>query len=120
MAIFFLLWSGCIVRAPASNPGSAIEVRYRLRTLRVGNGSGVVTATYRNILARSLFSRCQMVPSDSQMFDLRVKRCGTLRTVVGSIARLFLERAATGRYLRPVRFEGRLRWLDFPDAVSCD
>ncbi|HWN69204.1 MAG TPA: hypothetical protein VNM90_16305 [Haliangium sp.] len=54
------------------------------------------------------------------MFDILIKRCGVVRAVLRSSARLLLERAATPAYLRPVRLDGRLLWLDLPGRRPCD
>jgi hypothetical protein len=117
------LWTGCLLQTPATRQGSALEVMYRL-----GRGSGralspapaVTTSAYRDVLSKSIYSRCRMVPTDSEMFDILLKRCGVVRAVLRSSARLFLERAATPAYLRPVRIEGHLRWLDLPGRQPCD
>jgi hypothetical protein len=118
------LANGCLLRAPATPPGSALEVMYRQRrgTERspLPAAPAVTTSAYRDILAKSIFSRCRMVPSDSEMFDILLKRCGVVRSVMRSSARLLLERAATPAYLRPVRLEGHLRWLDLPGRNVCD
>jgi hypothetical protein len=118
------LWTGCLLRAPDTPHGSALEVMYRQRRgsdRRASPSSpAITTSAYRDVLAKSIFSRCQMVPSDSEMFDILLKRCGVVRAVLRSSARLFLERAATPAYLRPVRLEGRLQWLDLPGRRPCD
>lgn len=122
------LGAGCLLRAPDTPPGSALEVMYRQRRAgdRAGDRPGslsspaVTTSAYRDVLAKSIFSRCRMVPSDSAMFDVLLKRCGVVRAVLRSSARLLLERAATPAYLRPVRLHGRLQWLDPPGRQPCD
>jgi putative component of membrane protein insertase Oxa1/YidC/SpoIIIJ protein YidD len=119
-----VVWAGCLLRAPDTPPGSALEVMYRQR--REGDRAAslsspaVTTSAYRDVLAKSIFSRCRMVPSDSEMFDVLMKRCGVVRAVLRSSARLLLERAATPAYLRPVRLHGRLQWLDPPGRQPCD
>ena len=80
--------------------------------------SQVATEVYRGLLGKSLYSQCEMLPSDSQMFEARAKKCGALRSAVLAISRLFLERAATPKYLVPVQWGGRLRWVDLP-ADTC-
>jgi hypothetical protein len=122
------LWAGCLLQTPNTKQGSALEVMYRLgrvsgrastslaapSSTSLAAGPAVTTSAYRDVLAKSIFSRCRMVPSDSEMFDILLKRCGVVRAVLRSSARLLLERAATPAYLRPVRLGGRLHWLDLP------
>jgi hypothetical protein len=98
-------------------PGSALEARWRMR--RDGGRRVVATAVYRDLLSMSLFARCKMVPTDSEMFDHRARRCGGLSAAVLGISRLFLEASATPRFLRPLRLDGRLRWWDVPDLDPC-
>ena len=122
------LWTGCLLQTPNTKQGSALEVMYRLGRVsgRASSlapspgGPAVTTSAYRDVLAKSIFSRCRMVPSDSEMFDILLRRCGVVRAVLRSSARLLLERAATPAYLRPVRLGGRLHWLDLPGRQPCD
>jgi hypothetical protein len=112
----------CLVLACTSGrelarPGSALEARWQLgrdRERRV-----VATSIYRDLLSRSLFARCRMVPTDSHYFDARARRCGGLSAAIDGAARLYLESAATPRFLRPLRLDGRLRWLDLP-GLACE
>jgi hypothetical protein len=130
------LLAGCLLQTPNTRQGSALEVMYRLGRVSgrasastslgapspasSGSGPAVTTSAYRDVLAKSIFSRCRMVPSDSEMFDILLKRCGVVRAVLRSSARLLLERAATPAYLRPVRLGGRLHWIDLPGRRPCD
>ena len=76
----------------------------------------VPTGVYRGLVARSLYSRCQMFPSDSELFDRRARMCGATSAAVLGVARLFLEVEASPDVL-PVTFaDRRLRWLDLPPA----
>ena len=79
----------------------------------------MATVVYQDLLSRSLFARCRMMPTDSQLFDHRARRCGGLSAVVLGISRLFLEASATPRFLRPLTLDGRLRWLDLPRRDEC-
>lgn len=107
----------CASGREVARPGSALEARWRLR--QHGGPRVVVTAVYRDLLSASLFARCKMVPTDSEMFDRRARRCGALQAAVLGISRLFLEAAATPRFLRPLREGGRLRWWDVPGRDPC-
>lgn len=75
-------------------------------------GAVVATRMYRSIASGTLSSTCRMLPHDSKAFDQRARRCGTVRAVFTSAARLLLERAAGPRFLRPVIFDGGLKWDD--------
>jgi len=72
------------------------------------------TLVYRNILAESLFSRCRMFPSDSELYDLRAAGCGAAPAAVMGISRLLLEVAASSRVLPSLIVDRRVRWLDLP------
>lgn len=105
-------------------PASPLEVRYRSWT-RSGRqvrepDAAISTSVYRNLLAKSMYSQCQMVPHDSEFFDALVKRCGGFQAVFRSAARLLLERSAATNFLTPVRMGGRLRWLDPVEDALCD
>jgi putative component of membrane protein insertase Oxa1/YidC/SpoIIIJ protein YidD len=108
----------CGPHALATQPTTVLAARYRLRHL---NGSRPNTATwiYRNVVGRSLFSRCRMLPSDSEAFNLRAKACGPLRALVLGTSRLLLEEAAHPSFLKPMTVEGRIRWLDLPGGDPC-
>jgi hypothetical protein len=110
----------CSVTAPPVAPESPLNLRYRMLSRARSVTPAVATSVYRDVLARSLYARCEMVPTDSEMFDHRARACGAVRAAVLGIARLFLERATTPRFLRPVRFDNRLRWLDLPAAAPCE
>jgi hypothetical protein len=126
------LVAGCLLQTPNTKQGSALEVMYRLgrvsgrasspapSSASSSAGPAVTTSAYRDVLSKSIFSRCRMVPSDSEMFDILLRRCGVVRAVMRSSARLLLERAATPAYLRPVRLGGRLHWIDLPGRQPCD
>lgn len=74
----------------------------------------VATSVYRDILGKTLFSRCKMWPHDSAAFDLLARRCGIVRATFRSAARLLLERAAHPAFLQPLIRDRQLRWLDEP------
>ena len=112
------LCAGCAVQGTSRRPVGALETRYRLRHAS-GGRVNTATSVYRQVLARSLYSDCKMVPSDSEAFNLRAKQCGPLRALVVSVGRLFLEEARGPQFLRPVRWRGGARWLDVPRGDSC-
>jgi hypothetical protein len=113
-----LLGLACVSGRPLERTGSALEARWRWRR-ETRARRAVATVVYQDLLGRSLFARCEMVPTDSQMFDHRSRRCGALPAVVLGISRLYLEAAATPRFLRPLTMDGRLRWLDLPGPDEC-
>ncbi len=97
-----------------------VEVRYRLAARRSSIPPAAATQVYRGFLARSMFSRCRMIPTDSQLFDVRARRCGALRAAVLGWARLLLETSASPRFVRPALLDGHLGWFDLPPAQACD
>jgi hypothetical protein len=99
--------------APAMSP---LEAHHRLAARRAA--ATVATRAYRSLLARSLFSRCRMLPGDSELYDLRAHRCGTVAAVYLAGARLLLEVAASPAVLPPVVHDGRVRWFHAPDACA--
>ena len=114
------LLAGCQVAVPAGRPASPLELRYRMRHLPAADRDpGTSTSVYRGVLARSMYSDCRMRPSDSVAYAERLRRCGITRAVFTAAARLLLERAATPAYLRPVRHDGKLRWMDLPAPGTC-
>jgi hypothetical protein len=74
----------------------------------------VSTGIYRDGLARSLYSRCQMFPSDSELYDRRARACGASTAAVLGAARLLLEVEASAESLPLTFADHRLRWLDAP------
>lgn len=120
-----LLLASCSSNLMQRTPASPLEVRYRAWTRGTGTGvtktgPAVSTSVYRNVIAKSMYSQCRMVPHDSEYFDRLAKRCGSLRAVFRSAARLLLERAASTDYLVPVRLGGALHWLDPIGESPCD
>ena len=117
LLVLVLVLSACASGREVPRTRSALEARWRARA---GEGRRVVaTAVYRDLLARSLFGRCKMVPTDSQIFDVRARRCGALAAAVMGVSRLFLEASATPRFLAPLTLDGRLRWWDVPGRDPC-
>ncbi len=120
-----LVLASCSSQHLQRTPASPLKVRYQAWTRGHHGHSGassvaVSTSVYRNLLAKSMYSECRMVPHDSAYFDVLVKRCGGLKAVFLSAARLLLERAANSDFLIPVRMGGSLRWLDPIDDSPCD
>jgi hypothetical protein len=107
-------------------PLDPISARYRdqLDRARAGGGApgagGPLAATwsYRRLVAPALGSRCQMLPSDSESFDRRARRCGIVGSVVGGVARVLLEASATPSLLDTTVSEGQLRFVDLPAAAD--
>ena len=116
---FAVAGPGCLSGRTLERPGSALEARWRWQHRDRGGERVVATAIYRDVLAKSLFARCRMMPTDSQIFDHRARRCGSLTAAVLGVARLYLEASATPRFLHPLTLEGRLRWLDLPGRDGC-
>jgi hypothetical protein len=78
----------------------------------------VSTELYRGVLARSLYARCQMFPSDSELHDRRARACGGAAAAALGVARLYLEVEASPAVLPATFVDGRLRWLDAPPPSS--
>jgi len=114
LAVVLLL--GCAPASLQRRPVAPLEARFRAGRARAP--ATAATSVYRDLLARSLYSRCRMWPTDSVAFDVHARRCGALSATVHAAARLLLEREARPEYLAPVALEGRIRWLDLP--TSCD
>ena len=98
---------------------SALDAEYLSGRSSAGGANAAATRLYRQVLSRSLGSRCQMFPTDSQLFDRRARDCGAATAAILGIARLFLETEATPEVLPSLVAQGRLRWLDLPPAGSC-
>jgi hypothetical protein len=96
---------------------SALDARY-VAAQRRPRARAVATDIYQHLLARSLYSRCEMFPTDSQLFDQRARDCGAVTASVLGISRLFLEAEASQDVLPPLFEDRRLRWLDLPTADS--
>jgi hypothetical protein len=113
------LLTACATGAPpGAAPMGGLEARYRMAARGPAAAPAAATRVYRSFLARSLYSRCRMWPSDSRWFDARAQRCGAAGTTFRAAARLYLEAAAGPRFLRPVLHDGRLLWLDPPGACA--
>jgi hypothetical protein len=97
-------------------PTNVIDLRYRFHP-----AADSIVDIYRwtGSRASSARSRCKMVPTDSQVFAVRAKRCGGLRAWLWGVSRLFVEEANSPRFTHPLRVDGRLRWVDLP-ADRCD
>jgi hypothetical protein len=106
--------AGCGTAAHRTEPVGRLDAEY----LRGGFGGRArevaATQLYRQVLARSLGTRCRMFPSDSQLYDVRAARCGATTAAALGIARLYLEIAAGPQLLPALIAEGRVRWLDLP------
>jgi hypothetical protein len=94
-------------------PVDGVELAYHRRT---GGAAPAAVRVYRTLAARSLGSACALIPSDSEAYALRSRRCSAPANLVRAVARLLLERAASPRFLRPAVYEGRLRWVDASDS----
>ncbi|MEP6654282.1 MAG: hypothetical protein ABJA82_13040 [Myxococcales bacterium] len=106
--------SGCST-TPRSRERSlgGLDARYVVGQRWVARGA-VTTSVYRAILAASLYSRCQMFPSDSRLYDQRAAACGGAAATLFGVSRLYLETGASPAVLTATFAEGRLRWLDQP------
>jgi hypothetical protein len=100
-------------------PLSRLDAEYARGTLATGAPPVAATQLYRGVLARSLGARCQMFPTDSQLFDRRARDCGATSAAAMGIARVFLEVAASPLVLPSLLAEGRVRWLDLPPPGDC-
>ena len=95
-------------------PMSGLEARYRMSKLGLSGTREVATKAYRNVVSKVLYSQCEMLPSDSQAYELRARRCGAFVSAYAGITRLLLEQAAEPKFVRPAIVHNRFRWVDFP------
>ncbi len=107
--------SGCLppLQTAATN---VIDLQYRSQ-----RATSTTIDLYRWAGSRSgsVQSRCKMAPTDSEMFAIRSRDCGGVRSWYWGVARVFLEQGASSRFLPHVRVAGRWRWVDLP-ATRCD
>jgi hypothetical protein len=109
----------CTPAVHRTRPLPALEARYAAGILEGAPATATATRAYRGILARSLAARCRMLPSDSELFDRRARRCGATTAAVLGIARVMLEVEAAPEVLPSLVAGGRVRWLDLPAAEDC-
>jgi len=98
-------------------PASRLDAEYLTGGLTRRPPAGAATSLYRQVLARSLGSRCQMFPTDSQAFDRRAESCGATAAALLGVSRLYLEVAAGSGLLPALLAEGRVRWVDVPSRA---
>jgi len=112
--------SGCSSAVHRTRPLSRLEAVYLTGGLTT-SGAPPVAATrlYRDVLGKTLGSRCKMFPTDSQLFDRRAARCGAAAAALLGISRLYLETAAWDDVLPSLVADGRVRWLDLPRREDC-
>lgn len=108
--------SACGSVAAHARPVGALEARARIdRAREEHRAPETSTRAYRALADRTLGTRCRMLPSDSEVYDVRARRCGAITAAARGVSRLLLEVAASDELLSPVIVGGRLRWLDLPD-----
>lgn len=95
-----------------------MEFHYRARAH--GHAPAAASTMVYRAASATLASQCQMWPSDSRYFDGALRRCGARRALAASLARLFLEPAASPEVLTPLVIDGRVRWVDLVEDLPCE
>ncbi len=125
---FALVWSflRCVIATLAilvcpSGKASLIDAQFKLTKLAPARKSGSgneVAMLYRNVLAKSVYSKCRWLPSDSQYLTIVSQRCGRARGTFLAFARFMTEHDADKISEGAVNDGGHIRFLNFRN--SCE
>lgn len=73
---------------------------------------------YKDVFAKSMYSKCQWLPSDSQYLKIKAKQCGQARGSLLAVGRFLAEADAALISEHAVNDQGRLRFVNLRE--SCD
>jgi hypothetical protein len=73
---------------------------------------------YKDVFAKSMYSKCQWLPSDSQYLEIKSKQCGQARGSLFAVGRFLAEADAALISEHAVNDRGRLRFVNLRE--SCD
>lgn len=98
---------------------SSIDARFKMsRSGATTLNSNELTGLYRGVIARSLYSRCQWFPSDSEFMAWKSRECGPLKGTLFAFGRFMMESDASRLGSDTILESGRLRFVDF--GGSCE
>lgn len=98
---------------------SRIDAQFKVGKLKGSLSSKQeVSFLYKNVLARSMASRCRWYPSDSQYMNIVSRKCGSLRGTLFAFSRFMTEADAYRISSGSVIENQQLHFVDFPS--DCD
>ncbi len=118
---FFILAGLCAL--PLTSHGSLIDARFKLsKKLKsphvAASDTTEVGVLYKNVFAKSMYSKCRWYPSDSQYMAIHAKRCGATRGTLLAVARFMTEHDAVHVADEVVNDHNHIRFVDF--GGSCE
>ena len=72
---------------------------------------------YKDVFAKSMYSKCQWLPSDSQYLKIKTTQCGQARGSFLAVGRFLAEADAALISEHAVNDQGRLRFVNLRDFV---
>lgn len=96
---------------------SLIDAQFKLTRATWGAATHrqEVGVLYKNLLARSISSRCRWFPSDSQYMNIVSRKCGSARGTLFAFARFMTEADAFRLGDGAVNDHNHTRFVDFKD-----
>ena len=73
---------------------------------------------YKDFFAKSMYSKCQWFPSDSEFLKIKTKQCGQARGSLLAIGRFLAEPDASQISVHPINDRNRLRFVNLRE--SCE
>ena len=106
---------GVLFMTNAGSSASLIDANFKLsrKSIKVSYNSNELGHLYRGFLARSMYSRCHWLPSDSQYLNLATAQCGPVKGAVMAISRFMTEPDVSKINSNVVDDHGRIRFVDF-------
>lgn len=100
---------------------SLIDAKFKLQrkqikpTVVTSNEIGVL---YKDVLAKSMYSDCRWLPSDSQFMAIKSRQCGQGRGFVMAFSRFMTEHDANNFSKDIVVDNGRIHFINFGDGCE--
>jgi len=114
---FFTL--GVLVLPFEGSALSLIDANFKLTRAqsksRYEGSSNEVGTLYKDVLSKSMYSRCRWYPSDSQYLALISQKCGRAKGTLFAFSRFMMEADAGRISSGVVNDDGHVRFVDFRD-----
>lgn len=113
---FLFLMMGCqSFERPPLQQVSALDQRYRLERHMKGTKASPSVQTYRQVVAKTLYSHCKWFPSDSRYAQTAQNRCGGVKGGMMAFSRFMMEEDAIKMGYPVINNHDHIESVDFPD-----
>jgi hypothetical protein len=126
--VFFILTITCCILVRASAFASLIDAKFKIESqlmsesekskVNLESPNSMLGFLYKNLFAKSMYSKCRWLPSDSKYLNIKTSECGSGIATIKAVGRFLDEFDADMLTTEKIIDQGHMKFFDFDEGCN--